>query len=110
MREVSSELLTVHPIWDIMSKKGYIMSKTQTTIRLEEDDYKEAKDILKYIGMSYSQAVNMFNRMIVLEKGLPFEAKIPNDITKAAMKEALELDGEFITIDDLKREHESISN
>ena len=86
------------------------MSKTQTTIRLEENDYKEAKDILKYIGMSYAQAVNMFNRMIVLERGLPFEAKIPNKETLKAMKEAMELDGEYITLDNLKREHESISN
>ncbi len=86
------------------------MSKTQTTIRLEENDYKEAKEILKFIGMSYSQAVNMFNRMIVLNKGLPFEAKIPNDETLKAMKEALELDGEYITLDDLKREHAAVSD
>ena len=86
------------------------MSKTQTTIRLEENDYREAKDILRYIGMSYSQAVNMFNRMVVLERGLPFEAKIPNDKTLKAMKEAMELDGEYITLDDLKREHESVSH
>ncbi len=86
------------------------MPKTQTTIRLEESDYREAKDILKYIGMNYAQAVNMFNRMVVLEKGLPFEAKIPNKETLKAMKEAMELDGEYITLDDLKREHESISH
>ncbi len=86
------------------------MPKTQTTIRLEEDDYKKAKDILKYIGMSYSQAVNMFNRMIVLERGLPFEAKIPNDETLKAMKEAMDLDGEYITLDDLKREHATLSH
>ena len=81
------------------------MSKTQTTIRLEEHDYKEAKDILKYIGMSYSQAVNMFNRMVVLERGLPFEAKIPNDETIKAMKEAMEgINPEEITLEDLKAE------
>jgi len=81
------------------------MSKTQTTIRLEERDYKEAKDILKYIGMSYSQAVNMFNRMVVLERGLPFEAKIPNNETLKAMKEAMEgINLEEITLEDLKAE------
>lgn len=84
------------------------MPKTQTTIRLEESDYKEAREILEYIGMSYAQAVNMFNRMIVLERGLPFEAKIPNETTKKAMKEAMELDGEFITLEDLKRENETL--
>ena len=65
------------------------MAKTQTTIRLEESDYKKAREILEFVGMSYSQAVNMFNRMVVLNHGLPFEAKIPNDETIAAMKEAL---------------------
>ena len=86
------------------------MPKMQTTIRLEENDYKEAREILEYIGMSYAQAVNMFNRMIVMERGLPFEAKIPNEITKKAMKEALELDGDFISLDDLKREHTPVSS
>lgn len=86
------------------------MAKTQTTIRLEESDYKQAREILKFIGLNYSQAVNMFNRMIVLNHGLPFEAKIPNEETLRAMKEALELDGEFITLDDLKREHAAVPN
>ena len=32
----------MHPFWDIVNKKGYAVPKTQTTIRLEENDYKEA--------------------------------------------------------------------
>ena len=86
------------------------MPKTQTTIRLEESDYKEAREILKFVGMSYSQAINMFNRMVVLNHGLPFEAKIPNDKTIAAMKEALALDGEYISLEDLEREHDAVSH
>jgi len=82
------------------------MAKMQTTIRLEESDYREAREILEYIGMNYAQAVNMFNRMIILEKGLPFEAKIPNDETVKAMKEAIEgINLEEITLEDLKAEH-----
>ena len=81
------------------------MAKTQTTIRLEESDYREAREILKYDGMSYSQAINMFNRMVVLNHGLPFEAKIPNEETVKAMKEALDgINLEEITLDDLKAE------
>jgi len=62
--------------------------KTQTTIRVDQDNYTQAKVILKYLGLSYSQAVNMFNSMIVFNKGLPFEIKIPNDETLQAMEEA----------------------
>lgn len=86
------------------------MSKMQTTIRLEEDDYKQAREILEYVGMSYAQAINMFNRMVVLNHGLPFDAKIPNKKTIAAMKEAKELNGQFITLDDIMREHAALSN
>jgi DNA-damage-inducible protein J len=81
------------------------MSKTQTTIRLDESDYKEAREILKYVGMSYSQAVNMFNRMVVLNQGLPFEAKIPNEETLRTIQDARE--GKNLTrvsLDELKRE------
>jgi len=79
------------------------MAKTQTTIRIEENDYKKAREVLRVIGISYSQAVNMFNSMIVLNQGLPFDAKIPNSKTLAAMKEAKDLEGDFITLEDLKR-------
>ena len=74
--------------------------KTQTTIRVDQENYLQAKEILKYLGLSYSQAINVFNNMIVCYKGLPFEIKIPNDETLAAMSEAEELNGDFVSIDD----------
>jgi DNA-damage-inducible protein J len=77
--------------------------KTQTTIRVDQDNYTRAKEILKYLGLSYSQAVNIFNSMIVSTKGIPFEIKIPNNVTLQAMEEAKALDGDFVTLDDLKK-------
>ena len=74
--------------------------KTQTTIRVDQENYLHAKQILKYLGMTYSQAINVFNNMIVCHKGLPFEIKIPNDETLAAMEQAEKLDGDFVSIDD----------
>ena len=77
--------------------------KTQTTIRVDQDNYIRAKEILKYLGLSYSQAINVFNSMIVSNKGIPFEIKIPNNLTLKAMKEAKELNGEFVTLDDFQK-------
>lgn len=77
--------------------------KTQTTIRVDQQNYTQAKEILKYLGLSYSQAVNIFNSMVVSVKGLPFEVKIPNDETIHAMKEAKTLNGDFVALDELKR-------
>ena len=76
--------------------------KTQTTIRVEETNYHKAKQILDQMGMSYSQAVGVFNSMIVLNKGLPFEVKLPNDETKKALKELKDKKGEtFSSVDAL---------
>jgi DNA-damage-inducible protein J len=78
--------------------------KTQTTIRIEQKNFVQAKEILKYLGLTYSQAVNIFNNMIVCHKGLPFEIKIPNDKTLTAMAEARHLDGDFVSIDDFTKQ------
>ncbi len=63
------------------------MSKTQTTIRVDEESYIAAKEILRQIGMNYSQAISVFNNMIVLNKGLPFELKLPTQETQQALQE-----------------------
>ena len=44
------------------------MSKTQTTIRVDEEVYIQAKEILNQMGLNYSQAISVFNNMIVLNK------------------------------------------
>ena len=61
--------------------------KTQTTIRVDEISYNKARQILKVLGLSYSQAISLFNNMIVLKNGLPFDAKIPNKKTLKALNE-----------------------
>lgn len=67
--------------------------KTQTTIRVEETNYHKAKEILDQMGLSYSQAIGVFNSMVVLNKGLPFEVKIPNSQTEKALIELEERKG-----------------
>ena len=69
------------------------MGKTQTTIRVDEKNYLKAREILNKIGLNYSQAISVFNNMIVLNKGLPFELKIPNNETRQALHELETRDG-----------------
>ena len=76
--------------------------KTQTTIRIEEANYFQAKDILSQIGLTYSQAISVFNSMIVLNKGLPFEVKIPTKETQKALDELESQKGKsFKSVDEL---------
>ena len=76
--------------------------KTQTTIRVDESSYNKAKEILNDLGLNYSQAISVFNKMIVVNNGLPFEVKIQNKKTKKALKELENKDGKtFKNIDEL---------
>ncbi len=78
------------------------MGKTQTTIRVEETSYHQAKEILSQMGLNYSQAISVFNNMIVLYNGLPFELKIPNEKTKQALHELKNREGKsFKNVDEL---------
>ena len=76
--------------------------KTQTTIRVDESSYNKAKEILNDLGLNYSQAISVFNKMIVLNNGLPFEVKIQNNKTKKALKELENKNGKtFKNMDEL---------
>jgi DNA-damage-inducible protein J len=64
------------------------MAKIQIGVRVEEDDYQLAKQILEELGISYPQAVNMFNKAIIRENGIPFELKLrPTPDTIKALEE-----------------------
>lgn len=61
--------------------------KVQTSMRLDQQDLTEAKSILAQLGMNFSEAVSIFTKMVVQERGLPFEVKLPNEETIKAMKD-----------------------
>ena len=45
--------------------------------RIEPEVKEEAERILTVLGIPASNAINMFYKQIILQKGLPFEVKIP---------------------------------
>jgi len=64
------------------------MAKTQDIrARIEADLKAEGEEILKTLGMNTSDALTLFWRQMVLQKGLPFDVKIPNAETIAALNE-----------------------
>ena len=59
-------------------------------VRIEPDVKEQAEEILSALGITASNAINMFYKQIILQKGLPFEVKLdePNEVTYAAMAAA----------------------
>lgn len=45
--------------------------------RIEPDVKEQAESILSALGIPASNAINMFYKQIILQRGLPFEVKIP---------------------------------
>ena len=63
------------------------MARTATIrARVEPELKSEAEAILKEVGLSSSEAMRLFLHQIVRQRGLPFEVKIPNVETVAAIE------------------------
>ena len=78
------------------------MSKVQTSLRLDSDKLYEAKEILKSLGLNFTEAVNIFTNMVVANKGLPFDVKIPTKEFKKSINELENKDGKsFKSVDEL---------
>lgn len=45
--------------------------------RIEPDIKEQAECILSSLGIPVSNAINMFYKQIILQRGLPFEVKLP---------------------------------
>ena len=65
-------------------------------VRIDSDLKKEATDILDELGMDMPNAIRMFIKRIVMERGLPFDAKLPNCATVAEAPESIEIDNHAV--------------
>ena len=48
------------------------------SVRIDPKLKDEAEETLNTLGISLSNAINIFFKQVILHKGLPFEVKIPN--------------------------------
>lgn len=65
------------------------MSKTaMIRARMEPDLKTEAEQVLAQVGLTPTEAIRLFYRQVSLHGGLPFEVRVPNAETRAAITEA----------------------
>jgi len=76
---------------------------TTVRARVSSDLKSETDSIFREIGLSTSQAIILFLKKVKMERGIPFELKVPNDLTLKAMEEAKNLDGEITTLEDFTK-------
>jgi DNA-damage-inducible protein J len=65
-----------------MHKAEIIRVRVETSLKVE------AEAVLAQLGLSPTEAIRLFYLQVSLQGGLPFEVRIPNAETHAAMKDA----------------------
>jgi len=63
-------------------------NKTRTNVYLDTAMKEEAQKIFKQYGMGLSDAFNIFLSQSVMERGIPFQIKIPNQETAQVIQDA----------------------
>lgn len=70
--------------------------------RIEPTLKSEAEQMLSALGLNMTQAITLFLQQVRLQKGLPFEVKLPSAQTVKALNELEKREGKaFSNIDDL---------
>jgi len=75
--------------------------RARVDTRLKED----VEKIFAEIGLSTSQAITMFLKSVRRERGIPFELKIPNELTRQVIEDARNgVNMEEITLEEMMNE------
>jgi len=82
-----------------------VAQKIRTNVYLDSQMKEQAKSIFKKYGVSLSDAINMFLAQSVMERGLPFDMKIPNDETIKAIEDARDgINSDTVSLEELEKE------
>jgi DNA-damage-inducible protein J len=86
------------------------MSKTATIqTRVDPVVKKKAQEILSKLNITMSEAISMYLSQITLHQGIPFELKIPNELTARTLAES-EKGKNLHTVDSVNQLFEELDN
>ena len=68
----------------MMARTAMINARTERELK------KEVEEILRSLGLSTTEAINIFFRQVKLRRGLPFPVEIPNEETLSAFRKSEE--------------------
>jgi DNA-damage-inducible protein J len=86
-----------------MSKTATIRARTEPKLK------KDVEIIFEKLGLSSTEAINIFYKQVRLRKGIPFEVRIPNKVTKRTFEQTDKRKGlkSFNTVDELFKDLDS---
>ncbi|KIM02912.1 MAG: hypothetical protein KU29_13470 [Sulfurovum sp. FS06-10] len=60
--------------------------KIQTSVRVEDVFYNEAKEVFQRFGLTFGDAVNIFLAKVSMEQAIPFDLSLPSEELITRMK------------------------
>ena len=66
------------------------MDARNIQVRLDKKTKSQAQKVFKVLDITMSEAIKLFLRQVALQKGIPFEIKIPNALTDRVLRESEE--------------------
>lgn len=77
--------------------------------RLDPNLKNEAENILKALGLSHSEFINIAYSLLRLRKGLPFDVRIPSEATKKAIERLEKGEGvsEYNSVEEMFKDAEN---
>ncbi len=88
----------------------FMITKTAfVRARMEPSVKKKAEMVLSRIGISPSEAINVFYRRIASDKGIPFSLDVPNAETRRAIKNIEDGKGIRVSFDEFAKEMRDVA-
>ena len=88
---------------NMTTKTALVRARIQPSIK------EKAETVLSKIGISPSEAINVFYRRIVSDKGIPFSLHVPNAETRTAIRAMKHGEGARVSLNDFIKEMRKVS-
>jgi DNA-damage-inducible protein J len=72
-------------------QEAVMAATTMLHVRMDIDIKNRATEALEEMGLNVSDAIRVFLTRVAAERAIPFEVKVPNAVTRAAMEEARQM-------------------
>ena len=81
-----------------------VVAREATSVKLDKKVKDEAKVIFKSLGLTMGEAFNIFLHQVTLNRGLPFDVRIPNSETRKILEEGQQgINIEDCSLDELEQ-------
>jgi DNA-damage-inducible protein J len=113
-KSTTTYILCVYVVYILVEKSEILdwsvdMSNSTTiNVRMDSTTKTKVAHILNLLGITPSEAINLYFKQIIYTQGIPFEVKLPNAATLHAMKELDSGKGvKFDNVEDLLKDLKS---